>query len=691
MAARHTRTRPLNVDRTAGFTRRGFLSGALGTGVVAAGFGVPAIAPAAGATASASSTNLGPAIETVNVRSVTYGELPDGRQVAYATSNGEPATFTMIDITTGESLFATEIDGANLGGFIAIAPDGTVFFTARSPMRGGLFSFDPVSHDVIQIAEDIAGQRVLYDGTFDSGGILYFGTYPDAKVIAYDPSTGEFRDYGTQTEDAAYVFGLGIVDGEIWAGTGPVPHLYRIDPDSGERTEMQPPAHVMDGADWFIAIEPRDDLVFVRLSPRGAYDMAVYDRSQGRWLDDIVEGTFAAALTQPGLGHKAYFLTGDVLTGYHLRDQRTFSTGFEHSDLRAAMAGAVGTYGITVTEIAGLPADTVVGLNTDGHLWHYNLATRRHALIDADILGTPAGAHSIGVGPDGRVYLGAYLSSGAMSRIDPESQQIEQLRGPKQADAIGAHDGWLAVSSYPGAIVHLGAPDEDWADFERILELRRGAPHYQDRIFAMTSVGDRLAVGSVPDYGQLGGALTIVDPATHEHAVHRNVVPQQSVVSLAYANGFVYGGTSIHGGLSTEPAAGEAELFVWDVSSGERVFSAPVVPGAEVINRLTVGPDALLWGLASDGTVFAFDPTQRTVVRRVATGLTNSNSWGRNSSLYYRQADASLYGNSGGALFRVDPAELELEVLVESGVRGSAMDGQGRIYYAGDINVYRYE
>src|SRR5699024_10284919 len=127
---------------------------------------------------------------------------------------------------------------------------------------------------------------------FDSDGVLYFGTYPDAKVISYDPQTGKFRDYGTQTDDADYVFGLGIVDGRIWAGTGPVPHLYQIDPDTADRTEMHPPEHVMDGTDWFIAIEPRDELVFVRLSPRGSYDMAVYDRKQEQWLPEIVPGTF---------------------------------------------------------------------------------------------------------------------------------------------------------------------------------------------------------------------------------------------------------------------------------------------------------------------------------------------------------------------------------------------------------------
>ncbi|GAA4430671.1 hypothetical protein GCM10023169_34360 [Georgenia halophila] len=636
-------------------------------------------------------TNLGPALQTVNVRSAAFAELPDGRQVVYATSNGEPASFNMIDVLTGERLFATTIERATLGGFIAVAPDGTVYFTARSPMNGGLFSFDPHSHEVTHIADDLFGQRVLYDGTFDDDGTLYFGTYPDAKVVSYDPGTGELRDYGTQTEEAAYVFGLGIVDGEIWAGTGPVPHLYRIDPDTGERTEMHPPEHVMEGADWFISIEPRDDLVFVRLSPRGRYDMAVYHRAEGRWLDGVVEGTFDTALTEPARGNRAYFLQGDVLTGYHLRDERVFATGFEGSELHRAMSDAVGTYGIAVLDLPGYPADTVVGINTDGNLWRYNMATKRGELVPADVLGSPAGAHSMGVGPDGAVYMGAYLSSGALSRIDPLTQQIEQLRGPKQGDTIISHGDQLVVSSYPGAVVHVGEPGTEWKAFDQVLELGRGAPNYQDRIVAMASVGDRVAVGSVPDYGQLGGALTIVDPQTGAHEFHRDVVTDQSVVSLAYRDGFVYGGTSVHGGLSTEPSRDEAELFVWDVSSGTRVFSDVVVPGAEVIGELAFGPDGLLRGLTDTGVVFTFDPGTRAVLGEVETGLATSNAWGLGTALHYRQADDAFYGVAGGALFTVQRGAAEHDVLVPSGVRRAALDGQGRVYYATDVDVYRLD
>src|SRR5699024_4095808 len=192
------------------------------------------------ADASASLADLGPALEVINVRSVEFATLPDGRAVVLAISNGSPATFSVVDALTGERIFGTRIEGAELGGFITAAPDGTVYFTCRSPMKGGLFSLDPSTFDIIQLAEDIDGQSVLYDSTIGEDGRIYFGTYPDAKVMAYDPDTGAIQDYGTQTDDADYVFVLGIVDGHIWADTRPVPHRPRIDAGSGERHELDP-------------------------------------------------------------------------------------------------------------------------------------------------------------------------------------------------------------------------------------------------------------------------------------------------------------------------------------------------------------------------------------------------------------------------------------------------------------------
>src|SRR5690625_7023546 len=97
---------------------------------------------------------------------------------------------------------------------------------------------------------------------------------------------------------------------------------------------------------------------------------------------------------------------------YALRMRTALSVGFEDSELREQLAGAVGTYGIAAgEELPGLPAFTVIGLNTDGHLWTYSVRSGQGEVVTADVLPSPAGAHSIGTGPDGAVYMGAYLSS----------------------------------------------------------------------------------------------------------------------------------------------------------------------------------------------------------------------------------------------------------------------------------------
>lgn len=672
-----------------GLSRRAVLGGGLGALVLMHSGTALAQDPA---TTSASTTEIGPAHLAVNVRSVAYGELPDGRAVAYALSNGSVATFNVIDALTGERIFAAELERAELGGFIALCADGTVVFTARNPLPGGLFTFDPHTFEVTLHAEGLEGQSVLYDGTVGDDGKVYFGTYPNARVMSFDPKTSEIRDYGSQTDDAEYVFGLGIVDGEIWAGTGPVPHLFRIDPATGDRAEMDPPPHVMEGTDWFISIAQRDHLVFVRLSPRGTYDTAIYDTRRRRWTEDIIPGIFDAPPTEMGHRRRVYFLQGEDLMACQIPSRRLESVGFEDSPLKAELAGSVGTYGIALLDHPDLPGDTVVGLNTDGSLWHYSVTSGEHRIVDADLLGSPLGAHSIGVDNDGTVYFGAYLSSGVMSRIDQDTQEIEALNGPKQSDAILAVGDRLAVSSYPGALIHAGGPaDWEWAEFEQLLELGRGAPNYQDRIFAMVEHDGRIIAGSVPDYGQLGGALTIVDPTSGEYEMHRDVVPQQSIVSLALAGDLVIGGTSIHGGLSSSPAGSTGELFLWDLEAGALITAGPVVDGAHAICELEVDPGGTVWGLASDGTVFSYDLERREVSGTISTGRGTRNEWGRLTSLFHRPSDDLLYAATGGALLRLDPVGMTSEVLVDNDVSFAAVDGRDRIYVAGEVMVRRVD
>ena len=101
--------------------------------------------------------------------------------------------------------------------------------------------------------------------------------------------------------------------------------------------------------------------------------------------------------------------------------------------------------------------------------------------------------------------------------------------------------------------------------------------------------------------------------------------------------------------------------------------------------------DGLLWGLASEGTVFALDPATGAVVDRITTDLSFGNTWGRQTSLFARESEGCLYAAGGGALLRIDPDAGTTEVLVDDDVHHAALGGNDRIYIAGEINVYRLE
>src|SRR5699024_10414278 len=230
-----------------------------------------------------------------------------------------------------------------IDGIITPAPGGTANCSCRSPMNGGRCSPDPYAIEIPLRAGDADRQSRPAAGTVGGNRGPRCCTYAAAQGTADAPASADTEDHGTQTADGDYVFGPGIVDGRIWAGTGPVPHLLEIDPDTGERSELEPPEHVMDGTDWFTAIEQRGKLVFVRLSPRGEYDMAVYDQLAGAWLEEIVGGTFDTAPTAVDRLNRVYYLEGDVLMAYDLRMRKALSVGFEDSELREQLAGAVGT------------------------------------------------------------------------------------------------------------------------------------------------------------------------------------------------------------------------------------------------------------------------------------------------------------------------------------------------------------
>lgn len=670
--------------------RAALISGAVAALVMSAGAASADSGPASAEQAPAAEqvTDLGVAMASINVRLSAVGELADGTPVGYLFSDGNPVSFEVIDLRTGDLLDQHRIEPYTVASSIAVADDGTAYFSVRSPNDGTLWKYSPESKELETIASGIAGEEMLRMLDID-GDTLYGTTYPDANVYAVDLGTEEVTEYGRITPEGDYAWGLDAEDGTVWAGAGTPAQLVELDPESGTVEQIELPEAVAEGGDFIQRVESYgDDL---RVVSHRAVDGATAHVHDGTDWIGTMDASGMWSYTEGTADGAFYYLSSDQnepLWAYDLDSRAPEPVDLSGSGLEGELAG---TSQMFLAELGtdDFPGVTVLGVRTDGQIWRYNLETGRGDVLATDIEGAPVTTMSMAVGGDDQIYVGAYLSSGVMARIDPDTDEITQLSGPEQADAITPHGTDTLIGTYPNAGIYRADADADWewgTNPEQVLELGRDATG-QDRPRHMISAGEHVAIGTIPNYGELGGGLTLLDPQTGDYEFHRNVVPDQSVTDLAYTDSVVYAGTSIHGGLDSAPTTETAEVFAWHVDSG--LQGSTPIPGAEIVHSLTVDAGGALWAMVDTGDLVELDPTTLEIVRTIDTGIAHTNVWGSSASLELHPENGLLYGNAGGSLFSVDPETGELTVLVDSGVRLATVTDSD-VFFADETTVYRY-
>jgi hypothetical protein len=189
-------------------------------------------------------------------------------------------------------------------------------------------------------------------------------------------------------------------------------------------------------------------------------------------------------------------------------------------------------------------------------------------------------AHPIHHRGTGREDLRWRLSRRRADALRPANRQARADRQRRPAEGMGVYgDHQIFMGIYPRARLKVFDVTKPCSDEnpKQIEELDR---FDQDRPFAVLGVESlkKVFFGTISDYGTLGGALSVYDVETGKTEVHRNVVQDQSVSSLAYCDGMIVGGTTIAGGLGIKPKEKEAKLFLWDPKTNEKVFETVPTP-----------------------------------------------------------------------------------------------------------------
>lgn len=621
--------------------------------------------------------DLGPLIESVAALDTAYGS-EDGRPVMYTTTNGSPALFQVLDLASNELLRSFPLPGTSSSWSHTVDANGDVVVASS----GKLFRYTPGAAEIVDLGA-VPGAVALYGTSSDAEGNLYVGTYPDGRVVRVDAETGEYRDYGTVQAGQDYVRALDVHDGTIYAGTGTVGSLWAIDVETGEKTEIpfpERPEYEVDALPQIYGMNRVGDLLFLHVSRANL--LMAYDTAAGEWSDTVVPG-YRGLFTSPEHEGETWLVADGRVQAFDLATHGVRDTGIRFGTYLRHSAWVD-----VSAENPDLPGVSLVTVQYGGMATFINPATSTVVTRPTAVAGQPVSLQGLETGPDGAIYASAYMGT-AGARFDPGTG--DTVNFPLgQAEGMTPDGDSMLFGLYPGAGIE--ALDTTTTDTSPDPVPVHDIGADQDRPFAMTSGDGYAFVGTVPTYGALDGALSIRDPLG-TWATYPGIVDDQSVIGVAYADGVVYGSTSVWGGLGAEPTQSEAHVFAVDVTTGEKLLDVvPDLPGdiqPKAIGSLSMGPDGLLWG-AAWGTIFAMDPHTLEVVKSreiFSTDWSFSHLW---RPVYLEWAHGMLYTTLGSTLTVVDPETLEHQTLVERAAL-MTVGADGHLYYGAGTNLMRIQ
>ena len=627
--------------------------------------------------------DLGHPIVNVAIYDASFG-IEDGRPVMYTTASGTPAIFQVVDLLGREVLRTFPLDGSESSWSHVTLPDGTVYI-GGSGGSGPLYQYSPETKQLRKLGH--IGENVAYDLSYDEQGRIYFGTYPNAKVGRYDPATGEFRDYGTMAPGQSYVRSTAYLDGYLYAGIGIEGSVVKLNVETGEKETIELPTY---GG----AVQP--GMVY-QLDAAGKYIVAgisggnnallFYDTETGEWADQYFLNNKGIHLSygKPG-SNKVYFVQNNRLMEIDLETLEAADTGVSYGSFLRHTAW------VDVPDDPELPGSSLATVMFNGSVAYMNLETKVTKIVPYPLAGNPIPIQALEKGPDGKLYMSGY-PGGKGTVYSPDTGDMQSF-ALGQAEGMGSYGDKLYLGVYPGA--HIYELDTTQPIADGVNPKMIGDIPGEDRPFMITSGEGKVFIGTIPDYGHLGGALTVYDPGKsgdEAFVVHKNVIHNQSIVGLAVRDGKLYGSTTVAGGLGIDPTEPAAKIFVWDIESGSKIKEAvPDIPDATVqpkmISGLTFGPDGLLWA-AADGTIFAMDPETLNVVksRNIYPAVSNFGRW---RPVYIRWGDDGLMVTTlAGKLTVIDPDSLDYVTLANTSLM--TLGDDGHIYYAGGATLYKIE
>lgn len=564
--------------------------------------------------------------------------------------------------------------------------DGNLYMGSYN--EGKLMCFDPHTKTWLPMPQASAEFRkqnpIITDLIQAPDGSIYFGTFPGAHLARYDPRTKTVEDLG-KVADEKYVRWLAVTrDGIILCGVGPQhARVIAYNPRTRSFRTLTPKEDQTRGAFSKPLVSNRY-VVEAQHSPGGK--VLVYDPATLNLLH-----VYRVPLRNNGSGNQSIFTLVDPTHVLYQDDdlrlmQLDVATGarsvvFADPDTAANNRWYFDSEG----NVLGLLVQSYVYLNrSTGKVIHEPIPIRHPA---QDILW-------LNTAPDGTIYGGPPFGQN-MFAFDPKSHRLTSY--DQVVDRTGEiyygipYDGKIYNISYAEGILSVFDPRRAWdpglhsASNPRTV-LFLGDDQYRPVGGIHLGPGHRMYIGTQPDYGLLGGALSIFDPSTGSIETLRNIIPGEEISAITADDRYVYCEADRSGGMGAVPTATHVHFFVWDPANRRIIFDHPLPKDGGFDSIATVNGHAYF---VSGSAVMDYDATGRSL----STLLRLDHPATVPPESLKAAKDGTIFGIFGDQLGRVQPASRTLQLYPETAGRaisGLAIGLDGTIYFGSytDLGIY---
>ncbi len=632
-------------------------------------------------------TNLGPMVYKQTINGSTFAKDQNGNDWLFTVTSGTPARLIGFPVAVDRMKTSPAVNlvlsGSTVSWTAIQATDGWIYVGTSD---GRLFRHFPGSRLAESLGLALKGENFIWELTPGKNGEVFGATYPGAKVFRYHPDTG-FQEVsnGAVKEGENYARSIAYHEETdmLYVGVGAHTSLIKLNPRTGSKTEILPPSdrgHA--GFVYYLGIikgEASGDKLLATITDTSENNKTlIYDIDTGTYTHQIGVVVARTAIKSP-VDNKIYVTTGSRLYSFDLA-----STPPKMVTLNRNNASALAITWLTDNDLCYLTGEC--------KLVFYNKSLGNNVFaLPLQVPPSPITINSMTYGPDGRVWMGGFFV-GNNAAYDPVTGKTDIYQGLSQSESISHLGKDLYFGIYPGAKFYRYDTTRPWVKDSNPKLLGRIAG--QDRPYAYAAITDqnKMFFGTVPGYGRLGGALVEYNVNTDKLTSVEDVVKDQSIVSLCYTDGVLYGGTSVWGGLGVQPIANEAKLFDVNPKTRTKMSECVPVPGAKAITALLDGPDGHLWGMA-DGTLFIFDKNRKTVLSThelfKVSEATKSKHAARNACLILHPS-GRIFGKAYGELFELNPVT-KTKTAIGKASASLTMDDKGHyLYFNRDIDLWRY-